>query len=329
VVAVPNDPSVTSAVQPQGEREGGDPASLDAGQRAGPPPDVLRPLRRLVDRDDQLGRLADRVAASFLVACLLRFIRISGRDRILVLAGQAFTAVIPLLILLAAFAPADNTLSQQISDRFGLAGEAESAVEALFRRPPDATGAFTIGSLLLLFYSVLSFAKYLQRVFEAAWELPSLGWRGSLDGLAGLGLLLTQVVALALLGGVVRRMPGGDVVTFLLSMCIAVVLWLQLQRLLLSRRVDRRTLLPGALTAGLGQAVLAVYSTIWMPHLVSANAERYGVIGVTFALLTWLIVLSAGIVVAAVVSAEAGTHGGPVVAFLTRERTGSSAKRKG
>jgi membrane protein len=75
--------------------------------------------------------------------------------------------------------------------------------------------------------------------------------------------------------------------------------------------------------------VVAVYSTVWMPHLVTSNAERYGVIGVTFALLTWLIVLSAGIVVAAVVSAEAGTREGPILAFLIRERTGSSAKRKG
>jgi membrane protein len=65
-----------------------------------------------------------------------------------------------------------------------------------------------------------------------------------------------------------------------------------------------------------------------MPHLVTSKAERYGVIGVTFALLTWLIVVSAGIVVAAVVSAEAGTRKGPVVAFLTRERPGSLARRK-
>jgi membrane protein len=327
VVAVPNDPSVTSAVQPTAARESTKAAALDRAQDSGPPPDVLRPLRRLAVRDDHVGRLAGRIAASFLVACLLRFIRISGRDRILVLAGQGFTAVIPLLILLAAFAPNDDPLPDRLTERFGLTGEAETAVRTLFTRPPDATGAFTIGSVVLLFFSVLSFAKYLQRVFEAAWELPSLGWRGQLDGLAGVALMLTQVVALGLLSSLVRRLPGGGFLSFVVSTCLAVVLWLQLQRLLLSRRVSRRKLLPGALTAGLAQAVAAVYSTVWMPHLVSSNAERYGVIGVTFALLTWLIVVSAGIVVAAVVSAEAGTRVGPVVTFLTRERTGSSATR--
>jgi membrane protein len=43
-----------------------------------------------------------------------------------------------------------------------------------------------------------------------------------------------------------------------------------------------------------------------MPRLVSSNAERYGVIGVTFALLAWLIVIGFTVVAAAVVSAEIG-----------------------
>ena len=69
------------------------------------------------------------------------------------------------------------------------------------------------------------------------------------------------------------------------------MLWLQVQYLLLSRRVPRRALVPGSITAAAGQAVVSIYSAIWMPHIVSLNSVRYGVIGVTFALLTWLIVV--------------------------------------
>ena len=43
-----------------------------------------------------------------------------------------------------------------------------------------------------------------------------------------------------------------------------------------------------------------------MPRLIGSNAEQYGVIGVTFAMLTWLIVLAAWLVAAAVISAEVG-----------------------
>jgi membrane protein len=70
--------------------------------------------------------------------------------------------------------------------------------------------------------------------------------------------------------------------------------------------VPRRQLLPGAVVASIGQVVVSFYSALWMPRLVTSNAERYGVIGVTFALLAWLIVIGFTVVAAAVVSAEIG-----------------------
>jgi hypothetical protein len=51
---------------------------------------------------------------------------------------------------------------------------------------------------------------------------------------------------------------------------------------------------------------LSLYSVLWMPRVIASNAERYGIIGITFALLTWLIVVSVGLVAAAVISAEMG-----------------------
>jgi membrane protein len=266
---------------------------------------IVRPLQRLISREDTVGALARRIAESFVVRCLLRFQRIRGRDRILVLAGQAFTAVVPLFILLAAYG-SDDALARHIDDRFRLTGDAATAVDSLFARPPGSTSGLTIIGALVLFFSLLSFTRSLQRTYEAAWELPALGWRGTVDGLAAVLLLLAEVVALAVLGGLLRRVPAGRELTFLVAVPLAVVLWLQLQRLLLTRRVSRRRLLPGALAAGAGQVVAAAYSAAWMPHLMEANASRYGVIGVTFALLTWLIVVCGGVVVAAVVSGEFG-----------------------
>jgi uncharacterized BrkB/YihY/UPF0761 family membrane protein len=126
------------------------------------------------------------------------------------------------------------------------------------------------------------------------------------NGLGGVALMVGEIIGLAVLSGLLRRLPTGGTLAFLFPVPVAVLLWLQLQRLLLSGRVTRRRLLPGALTAGAGQVVISIYSATWMPHLISDNAARYGVIGVTFALLTWLIIVSAAMVVAAVVSAEAG-----------------------
>jgi membrane protein len=143
--------------------------------------------------------------------------------------------------------------------------------------------------------------------------------RGTIDALSGFSLLLAQVIVLALIGALVRGAPLDTLLIMTLRVGAAVLLWLQLQYLLLSRRVPRRELLPGALVAGAGQVVLSLYSAIWMPRLLATNAERYGVIGVTFAILTWLIVLGACLVAAAVISAEVG---------LRRRRSGIAAAQE-
>ena len=82
--------------------------------------------------------------------------------------------------------------------------------------------------------------------------------------------------------------------------------WLLLQRLLLSRRVPIRRLLPGSIVIAAGSAILSLYSALWMPRVIESNAGKYGIIGITFALLTWLIVVCLCLVVAAVISAEIG-----------------------
>jgi uncharacterized membrane protein len=88
-------------------------------------------------------------------------------------------------------------------------------------------------------------------------------------------------------------------------------LWLALQHLFLGGRVAWRRLLPGAITAGVGQQGVAALSTLWIPHVIESNASRYGAIGVSFALLSWLVLISVVLVGAAVVSVELG--GGPAL----------------
>jgi membrane protein len=264
------------------------------------------PLGRLIDRDDALGKASGRLITSLPVRALTRFQRISGRDRILILAGQMFTALVPLFILLAALAPRDDALPRRLIARFRLSGGAADAVQTLFARPPGATGTLSLLSALVMFSALLSFTRSLQRAYEAAWDLPPAGVRGTLNGLGGMVILLAYLVIIALISSEIRHTTVIDSGWFVVRVLIASVIWWQLQYLLLSRRIPRRRLVAGAVAAGIGQVVVSVYSAIWMPGLIQTNAASYGVIGVTFALLTWLIIISAGAVVSAVVSAEVG-----------------------
>jgi uncharacterized BrkB/YihY/UPF0761 family membrane protein len=290
------------------------PAPPDTG--AGPATAQPRPgpRERLIRAGGERGaRLLARTGSSLPVRCLLRFGAVSGRDRALVLGGQAFTTVIPLLIVVAAGASrkGPTALADRLADRFHVTGSSAESIRTLFERPPGATGAITIAGVVVLLFSLLSLTRSLQRTYEAAWQLPAMGVRGTLNGVTAIGLLITSLLVLSLLVGQMRQVPAGNVVAVVLRVVVSAAVWLVLQSLLLSRRIPIRRLLGGAVVAGAGTAVLSVYSALWMPRLIENNAARYGIIGITFAMLTWLILVGFCVVAVAVISAELG--GAPTI----------------
>jgi membrane protein len=273
---------------------------------AGRPPALHRRLIRT--GSERAADLVSRTESTLPVRCVRRFGAINGRDRALVLGGQAFTTLIPLLIVVAAAAArkGPTALADRMAARFHVTGASAEAIRTLFERPPGATGTITIAGLLVLVFSLLSLTRSLQRTYEAAWQLPAMGLRGTLNGMTAVGLFIASFLVLSLLVGVLRPVPAGSVLTFVLRVVVNTAVWLVLQSLLLSRRVPIRRLLPGSVAIGGGSAILGLYSALWMPRLIEENATRYGIIGITFALLTWLIVVSLLVVVSAVLSAEMG-----------------------
>jgi membrane protein len=249
-----------------------------------------------------------RAQSSLPIRSLRRFVSINGRDRTLVLGGQAFTTIIPLLIVVAAAASSKGptVVADRLAERFHVTGRSAEAIRMLFERPPGAVGSITVIGLVFLGFSLLSLTRSLQRTYEAAWQLPAVGMRGTLNGISALGLLISSLLVLSLLVGVLRHVPAGPALAFVLRVAANTAVWLLLQWLLLSRRVAFRRLLPGSLVIAVGSGVLTFFSAVWMPRLIENNSERYGIIGITFAMLTWLILICFCTVVAAVLSAELG-----------------------
>jgi uncharacterized BrkB/YihY/UPF0761 family membrane protein len=279
--------------------------------KAGPAPALRQPglHKRLIRTGAERGAdLVSRAESSLAVRCLRRFGAINGRDRALVLGGQAFTTIIPLLIVVAAAAARQGptALADRLATRFHVTGSSAQAIRTLFERPPGATGTITIAGVVVMLFSLLSLTRYLQRTYEAAWQLPAMGVRGTVHGMTAIGLFIASLLVLSLLVGVLRQAPAGSVLAVVLRIVVNTAVWLLLQRLLLSRRVSIRRLLPGSVVIGAGSAILTLYSALWMPRVIEGNAGKYGIIGITFALLTWLIVVCFCLVVAAVISAEIG-----------------------
>ena len=240
-------------------------------------------------RTAQLARAVE--LGHWLVDPLLRFNLI---DRSLALGAQAFGAVIPLLIVLESVEPGDASLASDLIERFGLSDDAADVVREAFTATEDQT-TVTVFSVIVLVFSVLSFTRRLQRLYEETWEFEPRGLRGTASGLVWLAFFAAYVTLHPTLGQFIPSQGG-----VLLSLAGAFALGLFTPYLLLGRRLRwRRLVLQGTLTAA-GLAALGIWSAIYMPRAIGSSASAYGSIGVAFAMLTWLWGLGIVLVAAAV-----------------------------
>jgi membrane protein len=226
---------------------------------------------------------------------LRRFVEIEGVERTIVLSAQAFSALFPMLILVASVQSRDGNsgISDELVDRFELEGASAESVRRAFATPDEVTGSTGALGLFILILSALAFTRALQRLYERAWVLPSLGLRASGWGLLWLALFSGYWALTSVLG------EGSTV----LSLALGSVLWLVTPYILLARRVRWRRLVPQALLSATGLVAFGSAAVVFMPEVVASSAEQFGVVGVSFALLTWLLGASFTLVAAAALGA--------------------------
>lgn len=245
-------------------------------------------MRRLLNSVVDLGRRA-----------LARFVELEAFDRSMALAGQAFAALLPLLIVVGAVSPGgEQDFSDTLVDRFDLTGQTEATLEAYVNEPAAVQDSITMVGSVILVISALSFTRAMQRLYVRAWRLPKLGFAGNAWGLGWLfafcAYWLLQPVLISVFDGVVAT--G-------VSIALSAALWLFTPWILVGRRIPWHRLLPQALLTTVGVSAFAVTSVVYMPHAVTSAAREFGFIGVAFSLLSWLFVLMLVLVVAAALGA--------------------------
>jgi membrane protein len=242
------------------------------------------------------------------------FVALQGFDRAVALAGQAFTALIPLLIVYAAVTSnaSGRDFAEQIIDAFDLKGSAADTIRQAFAPPASVESSVNVFGVFLLIFSALAFTRALQRLYQLAWGQTSLGVRAAKWGLSWLGILVLWITVRPILLG-----WSHGVTRLLLSIGLSGLVWLITPYMLLGRRVSWRRLAPTALLTGFGMTVLALCSAIWMPHSVATSAAQFGTIGVAFALLSWLVGYGLVLVIAA--------SGGAVIEARLKTRRARSA----
>jgi uncharacterized BrkB/YihY/UPF0761 family membrane protein len=256
-----------------------------------------------VDRERILRTLTFWLRPAFVLRVLNRFQLIAGFDRAMALASSALTALIPVAVLAGALLPhvEANGVAQWVINRYALTGGGADAVRDAFA-PATATNTDVglIGAALLV-VAILSFARGVQRLFERAWELRPLSVRNTVNDLAWIAGLVVYLVV----SGVAHREIGNSRVQVganlvLTPLSAVFVAWSG--RVLSAKRISWRALVPFAIIASLALAVYFAGAAVYLPHLFSSYATRYGVIGAVFAMISALF----GFMVVLVASAALG-----------------------
>ena len=252
----------------------------------------VRALRKRFEQS-VLGRLADR------------FFELRPIERGLALGSKLFTAVVPAAIIVSGLLSAPHALSNRLVEGLGLTGSGAAAVQQLFQVPQGTAGAtINIVGVLVLLYSLVSFARALQRLYEDAWHLPP-----TRTGIAwGLVWLVAFSAYFSLSSPVARLLNahGYTVGAFLVSLIGGAVLWSVTPAILLGRRVPLRALRRGGLTTAVLLTLFNVGTHVYVPHSMTTNVSRYGLVGVTFTILSWLFAFSLVLVASAAAGAVFG-----------------------
>jgi membrane protein len=261
---------------------------------------------------EAVRRLLEWVTATF-EPLIERLIRVGLVQSAIVLAAQTFLALFPLLIAVIAIVPTSigTTIADALRDRLGISGNTDTSVHQLVDTRSELHGVAAVGGVILVLASATSFTRALQRTYETAWGLPTLGLRGRIQGL----MWLVGIVAyLALTAGALRLTagagPAANELRWVINVLSAGMVWWWTPFLLLAGRVRARALLPGA---GLSAAVviaLGAVSEVYLPRAMRQQERRYGTIGTVFAIESWLVVLAGAIVACAVVGAVGAQYPG-------------------
>jgi uncharacterized BrkB/YihY/UPF0761 family membrane protein len=261
--------------------------------------------QRRVTRERVTRTLTFWLRPEFVLRVVNRFQKVAGFDRAVALASGALTATIPLTIVASSLTSklGGKGTADRIIDRYELTGGGAEAVRDVFAPASGVSTSIGLVGFLFLLVALLSFTRGVQRLFEQTWELETLSVRNTANGLLWVGGLALYLAVSGLLHTGLGR-SRLELSAALLGVPVAVVFLLWSGRVLSGRRIARDDLVPFAI---LGSVLLAAYSigaTVYVPHLFSTYATRYGVIGAVFAMISTLFVVMVILVGAAAAGRE-------------------------
>ena len=249
----------------------------------------------MLDKLEGLGRRWPWLGT--VVAVLKRYGEVKGNALAASITLQAFLSLFPLLLVAIAivgFVSAEGVdIAASAARGLGLRGEAAKPLTDAVAAAEDSRRAASVVGLAGLAWAGLGLVDAIKHGFNQIWQVRPRGMR---DRLVGAGWLLGAAVIMAIGAGataLVGLLPGWLApLGTLLGLAVNFCLWIWTSKLIPNRHVGWGTLVPGAILGAIGLEALKVLGGFYVPRLVANSSALYGSIGVIFAVLAWLFLLS-------------------------------------
>jgi membrane protein len=230
---------------------------------------------------------------------ITQWYRIEVVDRSMAIGAQGLLAVLPMLVVLAAFLPhaVAVTLYQQVSDTLGLQRQQSAPLGGLMTEGHSSANAGLVGVVIALL-SATSFSRALQRMYTRAFDLDWTGRRGKLRASSiWLFAWLAFLAFEAWFGSRSDILPLATAVGVNLFLHLG-FWWWTLHSLLLGD-VAWSDLLPTAAISSVAVLVLARGSGLVMPVYAKSMIGQYGSFGLILAMASWMVVMAGALVLSA------------------------------
>jgi membrane protein len=222
-------------------------------------------------------------------------------DRIIIFGACMLLSVLPLIIVLSAYA--SHQIEDDIARHLGLSAQGTRIVEGLFKASVTSFNLAISVSLLLSFFGTIAVARSVEVIYERAFDYPPLlrrqGWLRCLVWVVVIsGVLIADgAIERALIDDV------GHVVFGLVELVLFTLFFWWSTHFLLGGRESWRGVAPAAIATGLFWVGLGVFAAFYFSSTIVGDSKTYGTIGVTFTLVTWFIAIGAVLTLGAVVGA--------------------------
>jgi membrane protein len=213
-------------------------------------------------------------------------------DRVLIFGASMLLSVLPLIIVLSAYA--NHRIDDDIATHLGLSTQGDRVVEGLFTTSNASFNLSILVGLLLSIAGTIAVARSVEMIYERAFERPPLprgqGW---LRCTVWVVFVTAVAVGDASIGKTLRDGPAGPVVIGVVETAgFTLFFWWSIH-FLLGSRASWREVRPAAIATALLWIGLGVFAAFYFSSTIVDDSKTYGTIGVAFTLVTWFIAMGA------------------------------------